>query len=584
MIVFSNSTPIEVSEGAGQVVIEIDPIASEITESTDLEISTIDGSALSTSLLDDGVGLDFNAIDNSTVTIDPNNPTTLAITVDINDDVIAESDEDFQLQITGLEDEDLNGVASIIIVDNEEFQESGLVVEGLLPEIAIDSVEQLEGDTGTTNFEFTVSLSEPSEAIITVDFSTLDSTAESEAKFESLTLVDFADYIPLDGTLEFNPGETEKTIVVEALTDSEPLTDEAPEETFLVNLANPTNADLEQFVGRGVILDDDLKPEIIDELPFFEVDNQSFLEGDLNDDIAQNFTVGLVDIDGEPVIATEKIDFSFSTVDVTTSADLDYKFIASEAASILPGQSSTSISITTIGDIQTEIDEKLFVVFSDLDPNLVQLKDGEAELSAEITILNDDAISDSDFEQIEDLDNLDDVTSEDDFGEGDETEDLDNLDVDQGANTVFRFLDSETGAYFYTDSAEERESITENKTNFIQEDSSFASVDSDSVDNEIDIFQLFNSKTGGYLYTGDTAERDFILENSADFVFEEVAFAAFETNVDNSIPVYRFFETNAGIHFYTASETERSFIEDNLSNFNFEGIAFFALPVASDVV
>ncbi|MEM8719263.1 MAG: Calx-beta domain-containing protein [Cyanobacteria bacterium P01_G01_bin.39] len=576
MIVFSNSEPIEVNEGEGQIVIEIDPTASEITQPTEVEISTIDGSALSTSFDDDGVGLDFSSIDNSVVTLDPNQPDSLTFSIDITDDQLAESDEDFQFQVTGVEDDELSGITSITIVDNEGIIAPELSVEGLLPEISIDDVEQVEGDTGTTNFEFTVSLSQASELIVTADFFTLDSTAETEALLDGLTLVDAADYIPLEGTLEFSPGETEKIIIVEVLTDTEPIADEAPDETFLVNLDNVTNADVDQFIGRGVIVDDDLTPEIIDDditpeagddLPFLQVDNQSFIEGDLDEDIEQSFTVNLVDSNGEAVTATEEVSFTFSTVDVTTAADLDYKFIANEVGTIDPGESSTSISITVLGDEQTEIDETLFVVFSDLDPDLVQLRDGATELTTEVTIINDDAISDSDFL---DMENIDDA--EDDFEEGDLTE-----------NTVFRFFDSASGAYFYTASQTERDFVDDNLTNFVQEESSFAGVDPDSSDQEIEIFRFFNSATGGYLYTGDDSERDFIESNSPEFALEGVAFSAFESDIDDSIPVYRFFETNAGVHLYTANEAEKTFIEDNLSNFNLEGIAFYALPLDSEL-
>jgi len=572
MLIFSNPNPIEVNEGDGQVVIEIDPIASGITEPTEVEISTVNGSAISTPLIENVEGVDFGSIQNLTTIIDPNNADTFTFSIDIIDDAIAESDESFQLQITSLEDEDLNGITSIVITDNEAEIESELVVEGLLPEISIDNVEQLEGDTGNTNFEFTVSLSEPSEEVVTVDFFTLDGTAESEDRLDSTTIVDLADYIPLEGTLEFEPGSTEKTITVEVLTDTEALDEENPDETFFVNLSNANNGDIEQIVGLGIILDDDLETGISDELPFLRLDDQAFIEGDMGEDIEQNFTVSLVDASGESFIATENISFSFGTVDVTTSATVDYEFIESEVATIVTGQSSTEISITTIGDGQTEIDETLFVILSDLDPNLVQFSDGEAELTAEVVILNDDAIVNEELE---------DNTSDDDL---DETEDSDNLSDDTIDGTVFRFFDSTSGAYFYTASETERDFVEDNLDNFALEDSSFASVDPNSTDSEVDIFRFFNSTTGGYLYTGDATERDFVSDNLDEFVFEGVAFSAFETNIDNSIPVYRFFETGAGVHFYTANETERVFIEDNLSNFNFEGIAFYALPLESEII
>lgn len=559
MIVFSNSDSLEVNEGDGQIIVEIDPIASEITEPVEVEITTIDGAAVSTPLISDGLGLDFDAIDNSIVPLDPDNSDTLTFTINLVDDSIIEPDEDFQFQVTALEDEALNGTTSILIVDNDS---EAIAEPELLPEITVANVEQLEGDIGTTNFEFVVSLSQASDEVVTVDFFTSDVTAEFEEQSEGLTLIDAADYVPVDGTLEFAPGETEATIVVEVLTDDQPLDSETAEERFLLNLTNVTNAELAQLAATGTIIDDDINPDVDDEIPLLEVENQFFLEGDFDQDIAQDFTVSLVDVDGELVTATEDINFSFSTVDVTTSADVDYEFIASETATIEAGQSSTTVSITTFGDIQTEIDETLFVVFTDFDPNLVQLRDGGTELITEVTIVNDDAISDSDFTP-------------------DEESDDDDLDSDVMGNTVFRFLDSDTGAYFYTDSVAEQESIATSQPNFIQEDSSFASVDPDSSDVEVDVFQLFNTETGGYLYTRDVQERDFILANSPEFLFEEVAFSAFETEIGDAIPVFRFFETNAGVHFYTANEAERTFIEENLPNFNFEGIAFFGLPLES---
>ncbi len=96
MIVFRNLNPIEINEGDGQIILEIDPSASGIIEETAVEISTIDASAISTSLNDDGTGIDFNAVNNLTTNIDPNNPDTLTFTIDIIDDAIADPNDDFQ--------------------------------------------------------------------------------------------------------------------------------------------------------------------------------------------------------------------------------------------------------------------------------------------------------------------------------------------------------------------------------------------------------------------------------------------------------------------------------------------------------
>ena len=562
MLVFSNPSPIEISEDDEQITIEIDPILSDISEPIEVEILTADSTALSTSFLESNVGVDFNSIDNLTTIIDPDNPDTLTFTLNITDDAIAEPNEDFVFQIISVEDEVLLGTATITIIDDEIAPESGLIVEGLPPQITVDNVEQLEGNTDNTTFEFTVSLSQPSIETVTVDYLTTDGTAESGDLFAGSILIDPADYIPTNGTLEFAPGETSKTIEVKVLADTEFFTDETPDETFFINLSNANNADIEQFVGAGIILDDDFKTETAENLTFLQIDNQEFVEGNIGEDTEQNILVSLADADGEAVIATEDINFSFATVDVTTSADLDYEFIESEAATIIAGESNTEISITTIGDGQTEIDETLLVILSDLDTNLAQFDSGESELTAEIVILNDDAVSDNDLTE----------------------PNVSNLDIDFDGNTVFRFFDSQAGAYFYTASEVEKDFVAENLDNFILEDFSFASVNPDGSDEEVDVFRFFNPTTGGYFYTASETEREIVGENLDEFVFEGIAFAAFDSETASSIPVYRFFETNAGVHFYTADEAEKTLIEDNLPNFDFEGIAFYGLPVETDTI
>ncbi|MDJ0568830.1 MAG: Calx-beta domain-containing protein [Pleurocapsa sp. MO_192.B19] len=562
MIVFRNLNPIEVNESDSQIILEIDPSASGITEETAVQISTIDGSAISTSFNNDGVGVDFNAINNLSANLDPDNPDTLTFTVDIIDDAIAEPDEEFQFQINAVEDENLSGIATVIIQDNDSTDEPDLVVDGLLPGISISNVEQPEGDSSNTNFEFTVSLSEASEELITVDYSTADGIAESEDRLENGILVDLADYIPTTGTLEFNPGETEKTITVEVLTDTESIPEEAPEETFFVNLSNANNADIEQLVATGIILDDDLETETENNgLPFLQLESQTFVEGNPGDNGSQELTVNLVDADGASFIATQDITFSYRTADITAAANTDYEFIATQSGVITQGQSSTSIPVTIIGDDLIESDETFSVILADINSDVVQFSNAESELATEITIQDDDIVTD-------DAENPDPD---------------DNIDInDIRGTTVFRFFDSAAGVHFYTASEAERDFVEDNLDNYELENPSYASINPENLDNAAEIYRFFNSTTGGHFYTANETERDFIIDNLDDFVFEDIAFSAFETNIDDTIPVYRFFETTTGVHFYTANEAERTFVAENLSNYNFEGIAYYALPLEAD--
>lgn len=110
------------------------------------------------------------------------------------------------------------------------------------PLIIIDNVTMDEGDTGTTPFTFTVSLSVAGTSTITVDYTTVDVAAMAPD-----------DYTAASGTLTFQPGVTTQTLAVDVVGDT---TVEATE-TFTVVLSNPVGAVISDATGLGVINDDD---------------------------------------------------------------------------------------------------------------------------------------------------------------------------------------------------------------------------------------------------------------------------------------------------------------------------------------
>jgi uncharacterized repeat protein (TIGR01451 family) len=118
-----------------------------------------------------------------------------------------------------------------------------------LPSVSIGGVDIEEGDVGITNAIFPVRLSAPSSLPVTVGFYTHDLNATAGI-----------DYIPTNGVLTFAPGETNQTIVVMVLGDTEI----EPGENFQVILSNPTNALLAGPVARGRILNDDGLPGRVD--------------------------------------------------------------------------------------------------------------------------------------------------------------------------------------------------------------------------------------------------------------------------------------------------------------------------------
>ena len=111
------------------------------------------------------------------------------------------------------------------------------------PTLTIDDVSVTEGNSGTTNLVFTVSLSATSAVTINVNYKTADGTATTGDN----------DYVSAFNVLTFGAGELTKTITVVVKGDQKFEADE----TILVNLSNPENADIADGQGVGTILNDD---------------------------------------------------------------------------------------------------------------------------------------------------------------------------------------------------------------------------------------------------------------------------------------------------------------------------------------
>jgi hypothetical protein len=130
--------------------------------------------------------------------------------------------------------------------DNDPNENDGRIFEfnlgPLTPRLVIDDVVVIEGDAGTTNATFTVSLSGVSQ-LVTVDYATADGSATTADN----------DYVAASGQVTFQPGETSQPVTVVINSD---LTDE-PDETLFVNLSNATNATIGDDQGIGTIINDD---------------------------------------------------------------------------------------------------------------------------------------------------------------------------------------------------------------------------------------------------------------------------------------------------------------------------------------
>jgi hypothetical protein len=122
------------------------------------------------------------------------------------------------------------------------------------PTVTIGNVSQAEGNSGTSNFAFNLSLSNPTVETVAVDYSTADGTATTVGT----TNLD-PDYTAKSGTVTFTPGQTSQTINVAVNGDK----DFESDKTFAVNLTNAQNTNgIKTATGTGTITNDDTLPSI----------------------------------------------------------------------------------------------------------------------------------------------------------------------------------------------------------------------------------------------------------------------------------------------------------------------------------
>ncbi|QXW19640.1 autotransporter domain-containing protein [Comamonas aquatica] len=154
------------------------------------------------------------------------------------------------IAVTGL----TNGTAYTFTVTTTNSAGTGAAsaasnsVTWALPTLSINDVSNSEGNSGTTTFTFTVTLSAPSAQPVTVNYATANGTAQAGS-----------DYVASSGTLTFSPGQITQMLSVTVYGD----TDVEPDETFFVNLSDPSFATLSKPQGVGIILNDDSAAPII---------------------------------------------------------------------------------------------------------------------------------------------------------------------------------------------------------------------------------------------------------------------------------------------------------------------------------
>jgi hypothetical protein len=284
--------------------------------------------------------------------------TTQTVTVGINGDVLVEGDENFFVNLSAPVNatiSDNQGVGTII---DDDPAAPALPT----PSVSISDVAVLEGNVGTTNAVFTITLSAPSAQAVTVLASSADDTATSPS-----------DYIALPPTLvTFAPGETSKTVTVLINGD----TTQEPDEDFFVNLTAPINATISDAQGVGTIVNDDGVPPVLPP-PNLSINDVTLLEGNVGTTNAV-FTITL------SAPSAQTVTVLASSADGTATTPSDYLLLPPTLVTFAPGETTKTVTVVVNGDAIVEPDETFVVNLST--PVNATLADDQG-LG---TILNDD--------------------------------------------------------------------------------------------------------------------------------------------------------------------------------------------------
>ncbi len=244
------------STGSDSVTVQVLPLPtlslsdSAITEA-DVGTQTTNLTVTLSSAMDRVVSFDYATLPGTasadsdyqsstgTVTFNPGE-TSRTLPVVTFGDTLVEGDEQFSLSLSNPLNANLaQSSVTLTLVDTDKVV------------ISAADAEVLEGDSGTTNLVFTLTLDQAANGPVSLRYDTSDDTTQAGV-----------DYQNTGGTITFSGGQTSASVTVVVNGD----TDLEGDEALLLELTSPSaNATLGTSVAVGTIRNDDLPPLVLND-------------------------------------------------------------------------------------------------------------------------------------------------------------------------------------------------------------------------------------------------------------------------------------------------------------------------------
>ena len=276
-------------------------------------------------------GIDFTAV-GGTLTFTHGGALTLPISVPITRDNVDEDDESFTVALSNASNAGIYiGVGAGTIIDDDTAV------------VSIDSVTQAEGDSGTSSFGFTVSLSVPAASVREFVVHTSDLTATAGSDYVGIPVV--------PGQLvQFPPLNISQPVVVTVNGD----TDVEPDESFEVRVS-PVAGAIEGgppvlATGIGTILNDDVQIDVA-------INDTSVTEGTGAGTTTALFTVSL---SAQPP-AGSPLTVNYATAGGSATSGVDFSATAGALTFSNGGALTQTVSVPITRDNIDENDESFVV-------------------------------------------------------------------------------------------------------------------------------------------------------------------------------------------------------------------------------